>query len=207
MDLLANALIEISNISKRRLFALCDTTLNYGLSPNLAGKPIGLNYGYGIISPTATAMASQNKILAVPSVVHTIRTKSSQEDHTSMVTCSCRKAQQVLNNLPKIIGVECLLATKATFLTRHALGSFKLGRGSQPLYDALAAVILAHVEAFNRFKSRLKADRIATKWKCSSLLNMACAVIKGRRVHTSFIHGRSCNFQSDRRHPRRNPDR
>ena len=45
MDLLSIALVEIGNISERRLFALCDTTLNYGLPPNLAGKPIGLNYG------------------------------------------------------------------------------------------------------------------------------------------------------------------
>ncbi|MGO8666261.1 aromatic amino acid lyase, partial [Rhizobium ruizarguesonis] len=48
MDLLTIALVEIGNISERRLFSLCDTTLNYGLPPNLAGKPIGLNYGYGI---------------------------------------------------------------------------------------------------------------------------------------------------------------
>ncbi|ACM40152.1 MULTISPECIES: histidine ammonia-lyase [Rhizobium/Agrobacterium group] len=141
MDLLAIALIEIGNISERRLFALCDTTLNYGLPPNLAGKPIGLNYGYGIISTAAAAVASENKTLAFPSVADTIPTKSSQEDHVSMAAWSCRKAQQVLDNLPKIIGVECLLATKAIFLTRHALGSFKLGRGTQPLYDALAAVI------------------------------------------------------------------
>jgi histidine ammonia-lyase len=37
--------------------------------------------------------------------------------------------------------VECLLATKAIFLTRDALGHFKLGRGTQPLYEALSAVI------------------------------------------------------------------
>lgn len=57
MDILAIALIEIGNISERRLFALCDTTLNYGLPPNLAGRPIGLNYGYGIISTAAAAVA------------------------------------------------------------------------------------------------------------------------------------------------------
>lgn len=141
MDLAAIALIEIGNISERRLFALCDTTLNYGLPPNLAGKPIGLNYGYGIISTAAAAVASENKTLAFPSVADTIPTKSSQEDHVSMAAWSCRKAQQVLDNMPKIIGVEVLLATKAIFLTRHALGHFQLGKGTQPLYDALADVI------------------------------------------------------------------
>lgn len=139
MDILTIALIEIGNISERRLFALCDTTLNYGLPPNLAGKPIGLNYGYGIISTAAAAVASENKTLAFPSVADTTPTKSSQEDHVSMATWSGRKTRQVLDNMPKILGVEYLLAAKAIFLTKDALGEFRLGAGSQAAYDALAA--------------------------------------------------------------------
>lgn len=138
MDILSIALIEIGNISERRLFALCDTTLNYGLPPNLAGKPIGLNYGYGIISTAAAAVASENKTLAFPSVADTIPTKSSQEDHVSMATWSCRKARQVIDNLPKILGVEYLCAARAIFLTEEVLGDFPLGRGSQAAYDALS---------------------------------------------------------------------
>lgn len=141
MDILAIALIEIGNISERRLFALCDTTLNYGLPPNLAGRPIGLNYGYGIISTAAAAIASENKTLAFPAVADTIPTKSSQEDHVSMAAWACRKAQQVLDNMPKIVGVECLLAARAIFLTRDALGGFALGRGTQALYDAVCEVV------------------------------------------------------------------
>lgn len=141
MDLLAIALIEIGNISERRLFALCDTTLNYGLPPNLAGRPIGLNYGYGILSTAAAAVASENKTLAFPSVADTIPTKSSQEDHVSMAAWSCRKAQQVLSNMPKILAVECLLATKAIYLTRDALGQFALGKGTQAIYDAVAGAV------------------------------------------------------------------
>jgi len=141
MDFLCIALIEIGNISERRLFALCDTTLNYGLPPNLAGQPIGLNYGYGILSTAAAAIASENKTLAFPSVADTIPTKSSQEDHVSMAPWSCRKAQQVLSNLPKIVAVECLLATKAIFLTRDVLGQFALGQGTQAIYDAVADVV------------------------------------------------------------------
>jgi enamine deaminase RidA (YjgF/YER057c/UK114 family) len=65
----------------------------------LAGKPIGLNYGYGIIATSAAAVASENKTLAFPSVADTIPTKSSQEDHVSMAPWSCRKARQVLDNV------------------------------------------------------------------------------------------------------------
>lgn len=141
MDLLAIAMVEIGNIAERRLFALCDTTLNYGLPPNLAGRPIGLNYGYGIISTAAAAVASENKTLAFPAVADTIPTKSSQEDHVSMATWSCRKARQVIDNVPKILGVECLLAARAIFLTEAALGAFPLGAGSQVLYDTLVAAV------------------------------------------------------------------
>jgi histidine ammonia-lyase len=141
MDILTIALVEIGNISERRLFSLCDTTLNYGLPPNLAGKPIGLNYGYGIISTAAASVASENKTLAFPAVADTIPTKSSQEDHVSMATWACRKTRQVVDNMPKILGVECLLAARAIFLTEEALGGYKLGTGSQALYDALRATI------------------------------------------------------------------
>jgi histidine ammonia-lyase len=139
MDILTIALIEIGNISERRLFALCDTTLSYGLPPNLAGKPIGLNYGYGIISTAAAAVASENKTLAFPSVADTIPTKSSQEDHVSMAPWSCRKARQVLDNMPKILGVEYLLAARAIFLTQETLGEFTLGIGSKAAYESLSA--------------------------------------------------------------------
>jgi histidine ammonia-lyase len=141
MDILTIALVEIGNISERRLFSLCDTTLNYGLPPNLAGKPIGLNYGYGIISTAAASVASENKTLAFPAVADTIPTKSSQEDHVSMATWACRKTRQVVDNMPKILGVECLLAARAIFLTEEALGGYKLGTGSQALYDALCEAI------------------------------------------------------------------
>lgn len=139
MDLLAIALVEIGNISERRTFALCDTTLNYGLPPNLAGRPIGLNYGYGIIATSAAAIASENKTLAFPSVADSIPTKSSQEDHVPMAAWSCRKAQQILDNLPKILGVEYLLAARAIYLTQETLGAFRLGTGSQAAYDLLSA--------------------------------------------------------------------
>ncbi|MCT4368889.1 histidine ammonia-lyase [Yangia mangrovi] len=141
MDILSIALIEIGNISERRLFALNDVTLNYGLPPNLAGKPIGLNYGYGIIATSAAAVASENKTLAFPSVADTISTKSSQEDHVSMAAWSCRKAQQILDNMPKIVGVEYLLAARAIFLTEEVLGDYALGKGSQAAYDALRAKV------------------------------------------------------------------
>lgn len=146
MDLLAIAMIEIGNISERRIFALCDTAINYGLPPNLAGRPVGLNCGYPIISTAAAAVASENKTLAFPAVADTIPTKGNQEDHVSMAAWACRKARQVIDNMPMILGVEYLLAARAIFITEEALGKFGLGAGSKVAYEAIRARVPFTVE-------------------------------------------------------------
>ena len=141
MDIVAMSLAEIGNISERRLFALCDSTLSYGLPPNLAGHPPGLNSGYAVISCSAAAVASENKGLCFPASVDNIPTKSNQEDHVSMAAWACRKARQILDNLPKIVGIEFMLASRAIFLTEEQLGRFALGTGTAAAYRALRDAI------------------------------------------------------------------
>ena len=141
MDILAMSLAEIGNISERRLFALCDPTLSYGLPPNLAGDPIGLNTGYATISGSAAAIASENKTLCFPSVADSIPTKSNQEDHSSMAAWSCRKARLIIDNLPKILGIEYLLSARAIYLTQDQLGDFDLGAGTTVCFKTLSEAI------------------------------------------------------------------
>ncbi|GMV44828.1 MAG: histidine ammonia-lyase [Pseudomonadota bacterium] len=137
MDIVAISLAELGNISERRLFALCDTTLNYGLPPNLCGQPIGLNCGYAVLSCSAASVVSENRTLCFPASVDNIPTKSNQEDHVSMAAWACRKARQVLDNLPKIVGIEMMLAARAVDLTRAQLGGFALGKGTDAVYRML----------------------------------------------------------------------
>ncbi len=141
MDIVAMSLAEIGNISERRLFALCDSTLSYGLPPNLAGQPAGLNSGYAVISCSAASIAAENKGLCFPASVDTIPTKSNQEDHVSMAAWACRKTRQIIDNLPKIIGIEFLLASRAIYLTEGQLGSFALGAGTAKAYARLREAI------------------------------------------------------------------
>jgi histidine ammonia-lyase len=141
MDIVAMCLAEIGNISERRIFALCDWTLNYGLPPNLAGEPIGVNTGYATISGSAAAVASENKTLCFPSVADTITTKSSQEDHVSMAAWGCRKTRQIIDNLPKIIGIELLLASRAISITHEHLGGFPLGAGTNVAFQIIGSAI------------------------------------------------------------------
>lgn len=141
MDILAMSLAEIGNISERRLFALCDATLSYGLPPNLAGRPIGLNTGYATISGSAAAIASENKTLCFPAVADSVPTKSNQEDHVSMAAWSCRKTRQIIDNLPKILGIEFLFGARAIFVTRDPLGAFALGAGTDVACKLLSDAI------------------------------------------------------------------
>lgn len=141
MDILAMSLAELGNISERRIFSLCDSTLNYGLPPMLVGEPAGLNCGYPVISCAAAALASENKTLCFPASVDTIPTKSNQEDHVSMAPWACRKAKQIIDNLYQIIGIEYLLAARAIFVTEDILGEFELGDGTKVVYDTLRKAI------------------------------------------------------------------
>ncbi len=143
MDILSMSMAELGNISERRTFFMLDPTLSYGLPPNLAGVPAGLNYGYGIIACSASALVSENKTLCFPASVDNVPTKSNQEDHVSMAPWACRKAKSIIDNTYKVIGIEYMIAAEAISLTKDQLGQFNLGKGTQA--------------AFNRIRQDVKA--------------------------------------------------
>lgn len=137
MDILGMSVSELGNISERRIFNLLDPTLSYGLPPNLAGSPAGLNYGYAIIACSASALVSENKTLCFPASVDSIPTKSNQEDHVSMAPWAARKAKMVIDNVVKILGIEYMIAAEAISLTEDQLGQFKLGKGTSIAFQRI----------------------------------------------------------------------
>jgi histidine ammonia-lyase len=136
-DLIAMAVAELGAISERRSFRLTDPNLSYGLPLNLVGGQLGLNTGFSIVHCSASALASENRLLAMPSVTDSIPGKANQEDHVSMCTYSARKARQVLRNTQAILGVELILASQAIDLSAPWLDDPVLGVGTTA---ALAAV-------------------------------------------------------------------
>lgn len=140
-DLIAIAASELGAISERRSFRLTDPNLSYGLPLNLVGGQLGLNTGFSIVHCSASAIASENKLLSMPSVIDSIPGKANQEDHVSMCTYSARKARQVIKNVQAILGVEFILATQGIDLGTPHLGEFSLGAGTQAAYDRVRAVI------------------------------------------------------------------
>ncbi|RQD68880.1 MAG: histidine ammonia-lyase [Tindallia sp. MSAO_Bac2] len=143
MDILAMSVAELGSISERRTFQMLDPTLSYGLPPNLAGEPVGLNYGYGIIACSASALVSENKTLCQPASVDSIPTKSNQEDHVSMAPWAARKAGMVIDNVEKILGIELMIGAEAISLTETSLGSFSLGIGTNAAYQRIRQDIKA----------------------------------------------------------------
>jgi histidine ammonia-lyase len=140
-DLISIAVAELGAISERRAFRLTDPHLSYGLPLNLVGGQLGLNTGFSIVHASASALASENKFLSLPSVVDSIPGKANQEDHVSMCTYSARKARQVLRNTEAILGVELILAAQAIDLSAPHLEGFTLGAGTAAAYARLREAV------------------------------------------------------------------
>ena len=134
-DFLGIALSELANISERRIESL--------VNPSISGLPAflvrngGLNSGFMIVQYTAAALVSENKVLAHPASVDSIPSSGNQEDHVSMGTIAARKAQDILNNVRRVIAMEMMCACQAIDLQG---GADKLGKGTKAAYDAIRRV-------------------------------------------------------------------
>lgn len=111
-DLLSIAVAELANISERRCQLLLDQHHNRNLPANLAALP-GVQSGLMIAQYTASALVSENKVLAHPAVVDSIPTAANIEDHVAMATHAARKARTILGNSQTVIAIELLCAAQA----------------------------------------------------------------------------------------------
>lgn len=159
-DITAMAVAEIGAISERRSFRLTDPNLSYGLPLNLVGGQLGLNTGFSIVHCSASAIASENKLLAMPSVIDSIPGKANQEDHVSMCTYSARKLRQVIKNTQIIVGVEFILSTQGIDLSAPHLGEAVLGKGTAAAYKAVRQVIPMTKEDVYQSEHMFKAQEI-----------------------------------------------
>lgn len=139
-DFLGIALSELANISERRL----ERTVN----PALSGLPAylvengGLNSGFMIVQYSAAALVSENKVLAHPASVDSIPSSANQEDHVSMGTIAARKANEIMQNVRRVLAMELMCACQAIDLR----GNKGLGIGTQPAYDTIREVCPKLVE-------------------------------------------------------------
>lgn len=131
MDFLAIAVSEIGAISERRIDRLVNPASNMGLPPFLTAES-GLNSGFMIAHVTASALASENKVLAHPASVDSIPSSANQEDHVSMGAHAARKGAEVVANVRHILAIEIMAALQA-------LGFYELK--TSPLLEGVKAAV------------------------------------------------------------------
>lgn len=111
MDFMKIAVAEFASISERRIERLVNPQLN-DLPPFLSPKP-GLQSGAMIMQYSAASLVSENKTLAHPASVDSIPSSANQEDHVSMGTIAARHAHSIIQNVRRVLAIECICALQA----------------------------------------------------------------------------------------------
>ncbi len=111
LDYAGLACSEIGNISDRRAYLSLEG--KYAGTPKLLMEAAGLDSGFMILQYTTAALASENKGLCFPASADSIPTSMGQEDHVSMGSISGRRANQICENVEKIVAIELMCAAQA----------------------------------------------------------------------------------------------
>ncbi|MCD7033615.1 histidine ammonia-lyase [Metabacillus sp. GX 13764] len=111
MDFMKIAAAELASISERRIERLVNPQLN-DLPPFLSAQP-GLQSGAMIMQYCAASLVSENKTLAHPASVDSIPSSANQEDHVSMGTIAARHCYAIIQNVRRVLAIECICALQA----------------------------------------------------------------------------------------------
>jgi histidine ammonia-lyase len=111
MDFMKIGVAEFASISERRIERLVNPQLN-DLPPFLSAQP-GLQSGAMIMQYCAASLVSENKTLAHPASVDSIPSSANQEDHVSMGTIAARHAHMIIQNVRRVLAIECICALQA----------------------------------------------------------------------------------------------
>lgn len=137
MDYLGLAMSEIGNMSERRIMRLIDEASNIHTLPAFLTKNGGLNSGFMILQYTAAALATESKVLSHPASVDTIPTSANVEDHVSMGVTAALKIRRINTNVERILALELMTGAQGIDFRRQVMDSPQLGKGTQPVYDAI----------------------------------------------------------------------
>jgi histidine ammonia-lyase len=131
LDFLGIAVSELGGISERRLEKLLNPVFSQ-LPPFLTDKG-GLHSGLMMTQVSAAALASENKLLAMPASVDSIPTSSDKEDHVSMGNTASRKVLEIITNVEHILAMEILASSQGLYF----LKPLEPGKGIKALYKAV----------------------------------------------------------------------
>ncbi|WP_077618042.1 histidine ammonia-lyase [Bacillus sinesaloumensis] len=134
MDFMKIAVAELASISERRIERLVNPQLN-DLPPFLSAQP-GLQSGAMIMQYVAASLVSENKTLAHPASVDSIPSSANQEDHVSMGTIGSRHAYQIIQNVRRVLAIECICALQAV----EFRGTQKMAPATKAFYQEARTV-------------------------------------------------------------------
>ena len=112
MAALAVGLASLASISERRTLWLMSPESSRGLPAFLAERP-GLQSGLMLAQYTQAALVAEIRQLAQPSVLDTIPTSGTQEDHVSMAWHGGLRLRELVGLAATVIGAEALCAARA----------------------------------------------------------------------------------------------
>lgn len=135
MDFAAVVLTDLAVLSERRSARLLDPNMSNGLPMNLVAGKHGMNTGFALIQANAVALISEMRVLATPSSVGSIPSKSNQEDHNSLGMTSARKCLQILEAVEMTMAIEVLCACQAIDLVLDKAPGLSLGQGTSTLHQ------------------------------------------------------------------------
>lgn len=139
MDYMKLALVELGNMSERRVARLLDADSNGNVLPMFLTPAGGLESGLMMAQYTAAALASENKVLAHPASSDSLPTSANTEDHASMGATAVRQAAQVIEHVETIVAIELLCAAQGIDFRRQRMpaGAGRSGAGTAIAYDLL----------------------------------------------------------------------
>ncbi|RFB18821.1 histidine ammonia-lyase [Bacillus sp. HNG] len=135
MDFMKIAVAEFASISERRIERLVNPQLN-DLPPFLSAQP-GLQSGAMIMQYVAASLVSENKTLAHPASVDSIPSSANQEDHVSMGTIGSRHAYQIIQNVRRVLAIECICALQAV----EYRGTHKMAPATQAFFEEARKIV------------------------------------------------------------------
>ena len=134
LDFLGIAMSELGGLSERHTNRLLNPNLNVGL-PAFLVEGEGLNSGYMVAHYTASALCSENKLLAHPAIVDNFSMAADQEDHVCMGPIAARKLKEISKNVVNVLAIEMMCAAQAFDLLECAPG-----RGTSAAYREVRKV-------------------------------------------------------------------
>src|SRR5882762_936937 len=134
-DYAAMAIVDLMNMSERRIDRLVNPDKNEGLPAFLAQRP-GLESGFMTAHVAAASLVNEARVLAHPASVDNITTSGGKEDHVSMGMTSALKLRSIIDLAENLLAIELLAAAEGLEYRRP----LKAGRGVERAFAALRKI-------------------------------------------------------------------